>query len=258
MKLNGSTALVTGGAVRIGEGITRALSQSGCSVVIHYRSSRKEAVKLTEKLQGPACTVGGSLDSEQGCVDLFGKAVEKAGPIDILVNNAAVYDRGPFSSLKEEKLALHLRTNLVAPLLLCREFARQDFGKRSGCTTCIVNILDTRIAGHDTGCLSYLVSKKALADITLDLAVELAPSVRVNGIAPGDILEPSSGKTADGKGRPGSVLPHDCNVSDVADAVLFAARSDYLTGQVIYVDSGAHLAAGGKVNIYGSDTYKRS
>ncbi len=246
MNLNNSTAIVTGGARRIGRGIVKALRGAGCRVIIHCRNSEKEAKELVRELGSDSTfVVQGDLSSERGCVDVFARAVNECGPVNILVNNASVYHRDPLQQTIRDRMTGELDLNLSAPVILCREFASQSFdiSHEPPCAS-IVNLLDARIAGHAPGSLSYLVSKKALAAVTLDLAVELAPLIRVNGVAPGNILEPSSGEvsTTPGKGLP--VVPHKCSVEDVAEAVVFAAKADYLTGQILYVDSGAHLSAG--------------
>ncbi len=246
MNLNDSTAMVTGGARRIGRGIVKALRGAGCRVVIHYRSSGKEAEELARELGSDSTfVVQGDLSSERGCVDVFARAVNECGPVNILVNNASVYHRDPLQQTTLDRMTGELDPNLSAPVILCREFAAQSFDadSKSPCAS-VVNLLDTRISGHEPGCLAYLVSKKALAAATLDLAVELAPLIRVNGVAPGNILEPSLVNISPSAGKALPLTPYKCSVEDVAEAVVFTAKADYLTGQILYVDSGGHLNAG--------------
>ena len=135
MNLNSSTALVTGGAVRIGRAIAEALAARGCSVVVHYHRSAAEAKGLCRDLAGRgrrAVAVRGDLGSPAGCERVIREARRQAGPLNILVNNAAVFHKDTIASTTEAKLLSELRVNFVAPVMLTRAFARQCRGSRSG------------------------------------------------------------------------------------------------------------------------------
>ena len=242
MDLAGKTALVTGGAVRIGRAICEALARERCHVFVHYRHSAAEAAALAANLAGQgvrAEPIEGDLDTEDGCEGLVSRVIEKAGALDILVNNASVFHKDTLRTATREKLTREFTVNLLAPLALMRSFAAASPGGR------IVNLLDRRVAAHDPGCLPYLLSKKALAELTQSAALELAPGITVNAVAPGAVLPPP-GKGAeyvrDLAGRTplrGSVSP-----ADVARAVVFLLQSDSITGQIIFVDGGQHLLGG--------------
>lgn len=242
MKLRGKTALVTGGAVRIGRAICAALAREGCRVVVHYQRSSSAAAKLVAELRSSGAgaeSVQGTLDSERSCRRVMKMAFEAFGSLDILVNNASVFHKTALADVTERKLLDELRVNLFAPILLSREFAHR---KRKGS---IVNILDRRIVGTEAGCVPYLLSKKALAEFTTAAALELAPGIRVNGVAPGPVLPPSGRKR--GKvTEPGGFLPVGRRPlpADVALAVMFLLKAHATTGQIIFVDGGQHLLGG--------------
>jgi pteridine reductase len=239
MDLDGKTALVTGGAVRIGRAICEALANNGCRVVIHFNRSAAEASQLARTLRKAgveAFTVGGDLSTEKGCERVVKQARDKAGALDILVNNAAVFHKDSLRSSTQAKTLLEFRTNLLAPMSLMKEFAR----------TCrqgkIVNLLDRRIVGRDPECLPYVLSKKALAEATLSAALELAPGITVNAVAPGAVLAPPGKGEAYVRDLAGmSPLKSRVQPRDVAEAVVFLLRSDTITGQIVFVDGGQHL-----------------
>ncbi len=240
MDLKGQTALVTGGAVRIGAAICRALAAAGARVVIHCRRSVTEAARLREELEeagGESFVVTADLDRGDEAAGLVARAVESAGPLDILVNNAAVFTKETLDAADAAALASTFQANLFAPLLLMRAFAGQ--GRRGQ----IVNLLDRRIRGWDTSCAPYALSKKALAEATRLAALTWAPRLRVNAVAPGPVLPPPGEGPDHLRERAGFVpLGRPCAPAEVADAVLFLLRNDALTGQVIFVDGGQHLA----------------
>lgn len=248
MKEARKAVLVTGGAVRIGRGLCLALAEGGYDVVVHYRHSSEEAIELAEVLQSSgkrACALQGELDTQEACERLVGEAWESMDGLHALVNNAAVFHRTPLVDTTEEDLMLEMRPNLVGPMMLTREFARRVAGRGEGPSPRgrIVNLLDRRVAGIEKGCAAYLLSKKMLAEFTRIAALELAPGITVNGVAPGAILAPAG--EADGTAvfdAAGPVpLERQCTPEDVAAAVRFLLESDAITGQVIYVDGGQHL-----------------
>lgn len=239
MKLKGQTALVTGGAVRIGRAICLALAEQGADVVVHYHRSAAPARNLCADLKQlgvRAWPVRAALESAVACERLMADSIRRAGRLDILVNNAAVFHKDRLADVTREKLDAEFRTNLYAPLLLMRALAARS---RSGR---IVNLLDRRIAGDDPSCLPYLLSKKALASLTRLAALELAPAFTVNGVAPGAVLPPP-GRGADYlRDRAGPVpLKRQVKPEDIAAAVVFLVQCDAITGQVVFVDGGQHL-----------------
>jgi len=241
MELTGKSALVTGGALRIGRAICEALARQGCRVVIHCRSAEREADAFQQELAARgnwAVTVQGDLASERGCFEVMDQAWAHSGGIDFLVNNAAVFHRCRLSEMVETAVLDELRINLLAPLFLIREFASRAE------TGAIVNLLDRRIAGHAVEAVPYALSKKALEELTYLAALELAPRIRVNGVAPGAILPPP-GASGAGMAQLAAQSPLGRNPrpDEVADAVVFALRADSMTGQILFVDGGQHLQA---------------
>lgn len=246
MVLEEKVALVTGGAVRVGRAIVRKLANAGCDVVIHYRDSAADATALAAELQDmgrQAWLVRGDLAEEDEPETVLRAAWDMAGWIDILVNNASTYSREPLADAEAGDFDRHWRVNALAPMLLTKAFA-----DCAGATDIlpadylghVVNILDRRISAPDAGGLPYWVSKRALASFTLGAAVELAPRIAVNGIAPGPVLAPAA--LSPGSDPAGTLpLPTRCRPEDVGDAVVYLASSRSITGQILYVDSGQHL-----------------
>ncbi|HMP77344.1 MAG TPA: SDR family oxidoreductase [Kiritimatiellia bacterium] len=241
--LDGRVALVTGGAVRIGRAIALALAGQGCGVVVHYRSSAKEAAALCLELKllgVSAWRVRANLAEPEACEHLIAEAREKAGRLDILVNNAAVFHKHRFDDMDAAALHGEFAANVFAPVLLTRAFARVV---RRGA---VVNLLDRRIAGNDPACIPYLLSKKALADFTRSAALALAPRITVNGVAPGPVLPPPGRGAAYLTDHAGRIpLGRPVKPEEVARAVVHLATSPSVTGQVMFVDGGQHLLGEG-------------
>ena len=192
MELRNKTVLVTGGGVRIGRAICRALAEEGAEVIIHFHRSSGEAARLKRELLNlgvRAFSLRADLSNERACFQLIKKAHALTGRLDILVNNAAVFHKDSVRTLTARNILDEFRPNLLAPLLLTRAFSEVT---RTGK---IVNLLDRRITGLDSSCIPYLLSKQALAEFTRMAALELAPGITVNAVAPGAILPPP------GKGR---------------------------------------------------------
>ncbi len=249
MKVESATALVTGGAVRIGRAICEVLAEAGCNVVVHYNQSQDEAIELVDELGARgilAVPVRGLLGSEESAENLIADAWAKAGRVDILVNSAAVFHKDGLMAANEKKLVRELTVNAFAPIFLTQAFARRLTDTSPDTAESIigkvVNLLDRRITSNEVGCLPYLLSKKMLADFTRNAALELAPRFSVNAVAPGAVLPPP------GKGEhylrdlAGDMpLGRAGSPRDVADAVLYLLKSDVITGQTVFVDGGQHL-----------------
>lgn len=237
--LGGRTALVTGAARRIGRTIALTLAQHGADVVVHYHQSAEKALALCEEIRRlgvRAWPIRGDLMDGTQVQKIFREGVAQAGAIDILVNNASIFERDTLWEATAESLEKNLRIHATAPLLLARELAGQG---RAGH---IINLLDTRVAVFDPEHASYNLSKSMLLTLTRMLALELAPQVAVNGIAPGAILPPSgSGADYRKKQTFANPLNRHGDPEDIAETTLFLVRSRFITGQVIYVDGGMHM-----------------
>jgi pteridine reductase len=240
MTLEGKTALVTGGARRIGRAIALALGGSGVDIVVHdHRSMHGECERLCGELGAmgvQSWVVAADFETPSDYESLAGRAFEASGRLDFLINNASVFSPDTLADAEFEGAVRHLQINAWAPLVISREFARlAGRGK-------VVNILDTRIAGFDFGHLSYIMSKQALHLVTKMAAVEFAPEITVNSVAPGLILPPQGKDREYLEGLAKTVpLGRHGHPDDVTDAVAFLLKSDFITGQVIFVDGGRHL-----------------
>jgi pteridine reductase len=235
----GKTALVTGAAKRIGRAIATALAQSGVHIVVHYHQSAPDALTLCDEIQRlgvSAWPIQGDLMDAGQTARVFREAVAQAGPIDLLVNNASIFERDTLWEATEESIAKNVRIHAVAPLILSRELAKQ------GRAAHVVNLLDTRVAVYDREHASYDLSKSMLLTLTRMLALELAPNVAVNAVAPGSILPPPGlGEAYLSKLAHANPQNRIGTPEDIAAAVLFLLRSRFITGQVIYVDGGIHM-----------------
>lgn len=242
-KLTGQVVLVTGGAVRLGRSMVERLAAEGCAVVIHCHRSRREADQLAADLRArgtAAAVVQGSLTTQAGCERIIRNARRVQGRLDILVNSAAVFNKQSLGAITTKSLLGEFWPNLFAPVLLTQAFAAAT---RRGH---VINILDRRIAGHDTSCIPYLLSKKALAAFTEVAALALAPRIRVNAVAPGPILPPPGKGPRYLRDHAGRLpLGRAPAVDEVAEAVAALVCSRSTTGQILFVDGGQHLLGNG-------------
>ena len=241
--LRKKVVLVTGGAVRLGRSICEAFADEGAHVAVHFRTSAVEAKALAAKLKRRGVKVDvfqAALDSGKACDQLILDVKRRMGRVDVLVNNAAVFNKDRLESCTEDKLLTEFWPNLFAPVLLTRAFARQAHAGS------VINILDRRIRSHDAERIPYLLSKKALEEFTALAAIDLAPRIRVNGIAPGPILPPPGLTEAYLKEKGGAILTEKRPTpEDVAAAAVFLAKSATVTGQILFVDSGQNLLGSG-------------
>lgn len=239
LELKGKTALVTGAAKRIGRAISVGLAEQGVNIVVHYDMSRKDARMLQNEIKElgvETWLVRADFHDPKSSSELIAQALERSGNLDILVNNASIFGVNPIDNVRLDDINVNMLINAWTPFLLSRDFAkRAEHGK-------IINLLDTRIAGYDFNHFAYSLTKKMLAILTECLALKLAPKITVNGIAPGLILPPEGKDVSYLEQKKGAVpLKAYGSVSDIVETVLFLLRSDFVTGQVIYVDGGAHL-----------------
>ncbi len=236
--------------MRVGAAIVHALAGEGARVVIHCQRSVEAAHALRAAVcaaGGEAWVVTGDLTRSDACEAIFDGALAAAGRIDILVNNASVFARTPLADADAAAFEVQWRVNTLAPALLTRRLAAhvQSRISRSGAATAtgplaaVVNLLDQRLAHPASGCLPYYLSKAALAAFTQSAALELAPYITVNAVAPGPVLPPSSL----GVHEPGGTLPlgRRPTPEEVARAVVWLAAAPSVTGQTIFVDGGQHL-----------------
>ncbi len=231
--------LITGGALRIGKAIAERLAAEGAHICIHYNRSYQAAVELQEQLieTGTEAHVAeANLMTETACEELVERAIALMGGVDILINNASVFNKQTLDEADMDCWLGEMWPNFFAPVQLMRAFAAQD---RPGQ---VVNLLDRRVTTLDTACVPYLISKKALTDVTLLAARHYAPRIRVNGVAPGAVLPPPGKDDSYIKEFAGPVpLELQVTPEDIARTVQFVLEQKTLTGQIIHVDGGQHL-----------------
>lgn len=235
-------ALVTGGAQRIGRAIALALAHDGYAVVLHANRSRAEAAKLAGEILakgGSASVVLADLANSEAVRGLI-PAAAAFGPLTLLVNNASQFDEDAIGHLDRARLEHTLAVNLTAPVLLAQDFAAQA---PEGADASIVNIVDQRVLKPTPRFFSYTLSKSALSDATVTLAQGLAPHVRVNAVAPGPTL-PSPRQTQAEFARQAASVPLKRGPSpeDIAAAVVYLARAKSVSGAIVPVDGGQHIA----------------
>ncbi|CAN5115777.1 pteridine reductase [soil metagenome] len=241
MELDGRTALVTGGAHRVGRAITLALAAAGMRLVIHYNASAAEA----EHTAGIVRDLGSSARTLQADLRLPGepeRVVKEAaavlGQLDVLVNSAAVMVCTPLAEATVAEWDDMFALNLRAPFFACQS-AAAVMAERGGA---IVNIAD--LAAFETwpSYIPHGVSKAGIVQLTRALARVLAPKIRVNAIAPGAVLLPE-GWDAESAGRLAGTTPLGRlgSPEDVTEALLYLLRADYVTGETLIVDGGRHI-----------------
>lgn len=240
-------ALITGGARRLGREAALALAGAGTHVAIHYNSSRDSAEALREEIEGRGVrgvTVRGNLSDGRAVEAVFRNAWEALGGLDLLVNNASVFPSGRLDSMELADLLPNLHVNAWAPFLLTRGLWRKVRG--TGHRGSVVNILDTRLVGGDLAHSAYHLSKAMLGELTTMMALEFAPELQVNGVAPGAVLPPEDLDEAYLEGLAVSLpLQRRGHPSDIAEAVVYLLGASFVTGQVIFVDGGRHIRLGG-------------
>jgi pteridine reductase len=242
--LEGKAALVTGGARRVGAAVVRHLHAAGANVLVHYRDSEADAAKLESELNAArarsASKVKAELLAPVAPRALVSAALESFGRLDILVNNASSFFPVAIGAMEPTHWEELIGSNLRAPLFIAQQ-AAPELAKHQGS---IVNIVDIHAERPLKGYALYSIAKAGLAAMTRALALELAPAVRVNGVAPGAIAWPEDGQFPDAErarivastplGRTGSP-------DDVARAVHFLACAPYVTGQILAVDGGRSI-----------------
>ena len=235
------TALITGGAARIGAQIAKTLHNNDFNIIIHCNQSNDKAQLLCDELnllkEKSAKVVVGNLNN----IDSINKIVESVESIDLLVNNASVFYPLSVDESDSENWDNILDVNLKAPFFLSKGLSQ----KLKSSEGSIINIIDIHADRPLKKHSVYNISKAGLKMLTLTLAKELAPSIRVNGVSPGSILWPQEGAEISESDKSIMLeriaLKRQGSPQDIADTVLFLANSNYLTGQIINVDGGRTL-----------------
>jgi len=242
-KLNGRTALVTGAAKRLGAATARALHAEGMNLLLHYNKSEAEAATLAQELNAArpdsAAIAQADLGNTQGLESLVKAALQWDG-LDVLVNNASSFRPTPVGSIGEDDWDDLMGSNLKAPLFLAQA-AAPHLKKNHGC---IVNMIDIHAYRPLREHTVYCIAKAGLVMLTLSLAKELGPEVRVNGVAPGPVLWPETPMDAATKKSilEATALKRKGSPEDVSGAILYLVRdAEYVTGQILAVDGGRSI-----------------
>jgi NAD(P)-dependent dehydrogenase (short-subunit alcohol dehydrogenase family) len=240
---NHATALVTGAAVRLGRAIALDLAKLGWRIGVHYQTSSAEAESLVEEIErlgSKAVALPADLTSEAQLRGLVQSCAEELGPPTCLINNAARFEWDSIDTLDWAGWQAELDVNLRAPIFLIQEFARTLPKDGSGC---VINMIDQRVWRLTPEFFSYTIAKSALWTATRTLAQALAPRIRVNAIGPGPVL-PSLRQSQEDFERECRAAPlgRAATVEEVCRAVRFLLDSPSVTGQMIALDSGQHLA----------------
>jgi len=234
--------LITGGATRIGKEIALHFSKKGWNIAIHYfksSSKAKNLKKTIEKNSVKVALIKADLKNAKQVDKIISIAKKKLGTIDCLINNAALFEKDDILSFTTKSWNNHLNTNLLAPAILIKQFAKQ-VSKNS--TSNIINIIDQRVFKLTPIFMSYTLSKSALYTLTKTMAMRLGPSVKVNGIAPGPTIKNKRQSTKHfNKQAKSTLLKKPVGTDDICDSVDFLINNNSITGQVIAVDSGQNL-----------------
>ncbi|RFP08357.1 MULTISPECIES: SDR family oxidoreductase [unclassified Duganella] len=238
-------ALVTGAGRRIGRAIALGLARAGWDVAVHYRASEAEArevVAAIEALGRRAVALPCDLADEAAVRALLPQAVAALGAVRCVVNNASLFDYDSAADFTAGRLDAHMRANVAAPVILAQALhtaLAADGGDAQGV---VINLLDQKLYNLNPDFLSYTLSKAALHAATTMLAQQLAPAVRVVGIAPG-ITMVSGDQTEAGFAQAHRQTPlgRSSTPEDIADSVVYAATARALTGTTLLVDGGQHL-----------------
>lgn len=235
------TALITGASKRVGRSLTEHLASAGWSVIIHFNSSEKEAGDLAKSLRKKFPkqefeTVNANFSKTSDVENFISRAVNRFGSIQLLINNASVFDPGYIKDTSVELFDKQMNVNLKVPFILTRDFGRHCIEGN------IINFVDTRISSNKTNFAAYSISKKALWDLTKMAALEFAPKIRVNAIAPGVTLPPEDKDETYLQNlaqnipmkKPGGILP-------ILQSLDYIIQNEHLTGQLLFADGGENL-----------------
>jgi pteridine reductase len=240
---NKKIALVTGGSKRIGASICEELHKSNINVMIHYKNSKEDALNLKDKLNkirsNSTDIVQGDLCKTESYEKIISNVIKRFGQLDYLVNNASSYFPTQIDNLNEDDWNDLISTNLKAPLFLCQAAAKFLKEKKGS----IVNITDANENNPKKNYIIYNLTKSGLVSLTRSLAVDLAPNVRVNAVAPGAILWPEDGQESEVGYRENLIsqtfLKKQGTPKNIAKAVFFLlSTATYTTGEIIHVDGG--------------------
>ena len=243
------TALVTGAAQRLGREIALHLARRDWAIGVHYKSSQAAADDLVveiEGLGGQAVALQADLAKMEDVERLVPECVSRLGPPTCLVNNASIYEWDSLATLAPDAWEAHLNVNLRAPIFLTQAFAKALPAEALGN---VINILDQKVLRPDPDYFSYTASKSALWNATQAMAQALAPQIRVNAVGPGPVFRSArQDETAFEREWRTTPLGQRVTPEEICAAIQLILTAPSMTGQLIALDSGQHLAwrGGGK------------
>lgn len=237
------TALITGGARRIGRAIVEDLAANGFAVAIHSNSSADEASALAESLKkagGRAAVVVADLTDMSAVAEVVRRAEQALGPVSLLVNNASLFEDDSVLDFDWPEWDRHFDIHLKAPVLLAQKFAE---ALPEGTDGLIVNVIDQRVWRLSPRYFSYTLSKSALWTATQTMAQALAPRIRVNAIGPGPTLRNTRQDDSDFRKQVEALLlKQSPDLSEFGATIRYLWQAHSVTGQMIALDGGQHLA----------------
>jgi pteridine reductase len=242
MEIDGTVAIVTGGAVRLGRALALALAERGARLVIHYNSSAGPAQAIVDDIVAvgsQALALQADLSQPDQTPSIVERAAAHFGQVDILINSAAIFGPSNWDDTTEADWDRHFAINLKSPFFLSQAFATHVGRERAGH---IVNVADWRGARPGTDHVAYTLTKAGLITMTEVLAQALAPNIQVNAIAPGMILPPPGEDRAYLEQMAHTIPAQRVgSPEEIARAMLFLLDSDFVTGELIFVTGGQHL-----------------
>lgn len=235
------TALITGGAKRIGKAITEQLAADGYAVAIHCNSSRDIGDQMAANINaqgGKAHVIVADLGNLDSVRKIIPEAVNALGPLDLLINNASVFEADSIETMTAENWAFHQSINITAPVFLAQAFATQ-----TTTTSNIINIIDQRVLKLTPEFFSYQMTKSALWVATRTMAQSLAPKIRVNAISPGPTIKNARQSIKDFQSQlDGILLKKGPQLGEFSQTIRYLVETPSITGQMICLDGGQHLA----------------
>jgi pteridine reductase len=257
-------ALVTGGAVRLGRAIAIGLARAGYDIALHYNRSEPEARAVAAEIRdlGARCALFPcDLAETERLPGLIARVTDEFENLTVLVNSASTYESGPIAETTEARFDRAWTVNLKAPFFLIQEFARQT-GARPAAShpaaspqvsapmvreRSIVNVIDNKIAFNQYHYAAYLLAKKSLAELTKMAALEFAPEIRVNGVAPGVILPAAVRSEEYLRWRRQAIPVADPGHPDhIIAAINYLLANRFVTGQILFVDGGESIDMAGR------------
>ena len=248
------TALITGGAKRLGRAISKELARSGYSVIIHYNSSEGDALSVRDELLELDVDVHilqADLLNDSETLSLFEKCKKLTGrPINLLINNASIFEYDNIETATLDSWNRHHKSNLQVPFFLTQKFAQQapepeklESGELES-KSCIINIIDQRVQNLTTDFTTYTLAKSALWTLTRISAKALAPKIRVNAIGPGPTLKAEFQSISNyKKQRLSTPLKRGSSTFEICSTIKYFVDNPSVSGQLICVDGGQNLQA---------------